>query len=62
MSLRESYIEFKEQRLDMPYSEKDEEEFLSGEFGVTVGSFCKRIFKELLEIEKRLDELEKLED
>lgn len=58
MSLRHEYIRFKEERLDMPFDEDAEMEFMEQKFGPTIGTYTRKLFAELLEIEKRLDYLE----
>ncbi len=59
MSLRDEYIDFKEERGLIPFDQEGDKEFCDKALGMTLGSFCQRVFKELIEIEKRLDELEK---
>lgn len=59
MSLRDEYIEFKESRGNPPFDIEGDEKFCNAQFGGSLGSFCKKIFAELMDIERRLDELEK---
>jgi len=58
MTLRDDYMAFKEQRLDKPFDEEGDQAFVREAFGMNVGSFCRKVFVELLEIQKRLDHLE----
>ncbi len=58
MSLRDEYLAFREKRLDVPFDEEGDQAFVREYFGSNVGSFCRNMFKELMDIEKRLDQLE----
>ena len=58
MSLRDEYIAFREKRIDVPFDDEGDTAFVREYFGCNVGSFCRTMFKELLEVEKRLDHLE----
>jgi len=59
LSLRDEYIEFKESRGNPPFDIEGDEKFCRDHFGGSLNHFCKKIFAELMDIERRLDELEK---
>ncbi len=59
MSLRDEYIKFRDERGNVPFDIEGDELFVKEKFGGNLGTFCRKIFQELIEIERRLDELEK---
>ena len=59
MSLRDEYLKHKDERKHIPFDYEGDEEFCKKQMGISMGDFCKKIFKELMEIEARLEELER---
>lgn len=58
MTLRDDYIAFRQERIDKPFDDDGDQAFVREHFGMNVGSFCRKVFTELLEIQKRLEHLE----
>lgn len=59
MSLRDEYLKHKDERNHIPFDYAGDDEFCKKQMGLNLGEFCQKIFKELMEIEARLDELER---
>lgn len=59
MSLLHEYLDHKKDRAHIPFDTEGDTAFVQEALGMNLGDFCKRIFKEILEIEKRLDMLDK---
>ena len=54
--LKDKYLEWKVDQLRKPFS--DDQEFFRENYGCTLTPFCKELFAELLDIDRRLMQLE----
>lgn len=62
MTLRDDYIAYKQERLDKPFDYRGDMDFMNEHFGPSVSDFCRSVFAQILDMQKRLDQLESDQD
>lgn len=55
--LRDDFIAHREKRGHIPFDEEGDEQFCKEHFGASLGVFCNRVMRELIEIEEEIDKL-----
>lgn len=58
MNLHKKYQEYRDENGSIPFDDEGDSAFCRSYFGTTIPEFCRKIVKELVEIEMKLQEIE----
>jgi len=62
MNLRDSYESWRKDHVTQIFDTEGDEDFARAYFGPTLGEFIRKIMQELMDMQRRLDELEESEE
>lgn len=58
MTFRDKFLEYREERGHHPFDDEADAHFAYAMCGQNLSEFCRKIFAEIVDIERRLDDLE----
>jgi len=58
VTFRDKFLEYRDQRGHRPFDEEADAEFVNKLCSQSLSDFCRKIFSEIVDIERRLEDLE----